>query len=200
VSPLGAVSVDQVITVTFLVLGTGFLVANGLLGFQYARYLRRRRSALLTWRGPKPPYYAMQLAIGVLLGLILMYNVYRLYRLYHTVNFDRRIFGQLMMFLYYGYLFPLSCTIARGFYEDGIWADSRFIPYKDIGGIKWREGKQEVALIIISRLRNLARHLKVPSQHYGAARRLLRDKISKHDIHFSGTGLDLVKHDEREDI
>jgi hypothetical protein len=57
-----------------------------------------------------------------------------------------------------------------------------------------------VALVIISRLRNLARHLNVPAQHYGAARRLLRDKISKHDIHFTGTGLDLLDHDEREDI
>ena len=197
---MGAVSVDQVITSTFLLLGTGFLVANGWLGLEYAKYLRRRRSALLTWRGPKPAYYGLQLAIGVALGLILLYNVYRLYRLYREVTFDRRIFGQLMMFLYYAYLFPLSCTIARGFYEDGIWADSRFIPYKDIGGIKWREGKQDVALVIISRLRNLARRLNVPAQHYGAARRILRDKISKHDIHFSGTGLDLVNHDEREDI
>jgi hypothetical protein len=194
------VSVEQVITTTFLLLGTGFLVANGRLGFEYARYLRRRRGALLTWRGSKPPYYGLQLAIGVALGLILFYNVYRLYRLYHQVSFDRRIFGQSMMFLYYAYLFPLSCTIARGFYEDGIWADSRFIPYKEIGGIKWREGKHDVALVIISRLRNLARRLNVPAQHYGAARRLLRDKISKHDIHLSGTGLDLVDHDERDDV
>jgi hypothetical protein len=194
------VSIDQLITTTFLLLGAGFLIANGRLGLQYANYLRRRRGALLTWRGPKPPYYALQLAIGVALGLILFYNVYRLYRLYHGVTLDRRIFGQSMMFIYYAYLFPLSCTIARGFYEDGIWADSRFIPYKEIGGIKWREGKQEVALVIISRLRNLARRLSVPAQHYAAARRLLRDKISKHDIHFSGTGLDLTQHDEREDI
>jgi hypothetical protein len=57
-----------------------------------------------------------------------------------------------------------------------------------------------VALVIISRLRNLARRLNVPAQHYAAARRLLRDKVSKHDIHFSGTGLDLLDHDEREDI
>jgi hypothetical protein len=197
---VSSVSVDQVITVTFLLLGTGFLVANGRLGLEYAKYLRRRRSALLTWRSPKPPYYALQLAIGVALGLILFYNVYNLYRLYHGVTLDRRIFGQAMMFLYYAYLFPLSCTIARGFYEDGIWADNRFIPYKEIAGIKWREGKQDVALVIISRLRNLARRLNVPAQHYGAARRLLRDKISKHDIHFSGTGLDLLDHDEREDI
>ena len=61
-------------------------------------------------------------------------------------------------------------------------------------------GEHEVVLIVTSRLRNLARRLSVPAQHYAAARRLLRDKISKHDIHFSGTGLDLLDHDERDDI
>ena len=196
---MSAASVDRVITVTFLLLGSGFLIANGRLGFEYAKYLRRRRGALLTWLGPKPPYYTFQLVIGVTLGLLLFYNVYRLFH-YHVLSFDRRLFGQSMMFIYYAYLFPLSCTIARGFYEDGIWADSRFIPYNEIGGITWREGKYDAALIIISRLRNLARRLNVPAQHYAAARRLLRDKISKHDIHFSGTGLDLTQHDEREDI
>jgi len=40
---VSAVSVDRVITVTFLLLGIGFLVANGRLGFEYAKYLRRRR-------------------------------------------------------------------------------------------------------------------------------------------------------------
>jgi len=33
----------------------------------------------------------------------------------------------------------------------------------------------------------------------GAARRLLRDKISEHAIHFTGTGLDLGAHDERDE-
>jgi hypothetical protein len=55
-----------------------------------------------------------------------------------------------------------------------------------------------VTLIIISRLRNLARRLKVPGDKYGAARRVLRDKIGAHAIHFTGTGLDLGDHDERE--
>ena len=44
---------------------------------------------------------------------------------------------------------------------------------------------------MISRLRNLARRLTVPGDKYGAARRLLRDKIGEHEIHFTGTGLDL---------
>ena len=56
-----------------------------------------------------------------------------------------------------------------------------------------------VSLIVISRLRNLARRLAVPLEHYGAARRLLRDKIGEHQIHFFGTGLDLGVHDERDE-
>lgn len=187
----GGINVQATIAATFLLLGAGFLVANARLALQYVKYMKRRRGALLTWRGPKPPYYAMQLAIGVFLGLILFYNVVRLHR---------NVFGEAMMFLYYAYLFPLSQTMARGFYEDGIWADSAFIPYNEIGGIAWREGDHAVALIITSRLRNLARRLIVPGNHYAAARRLLRDKIAKHDIHFSGTGLDLLDHDEREDV
>jgi hypothetical protein len=104
-----------------------------------------------------------------------------------------------MMFAYYAYLMPLNRRIRRGFYEDGIWLDTAFIPYHEIGGISWREGEHEVALIVISRLRNLARHLIVPGDKYGAARRLLRDKIGEHAIHFTGTGLDLGAHDERDE-
>ena len=116
------------------------------------------------------------------------------------VYLRRQAFGESMMFLYYAYFFPMSLTIGRGFYEDGIWADTAFIPYHEVGGISWREGEHQISLIVISRLRNLARRLAVPMENYGAARRLLRDKIARHDIHFTGTGLDLGEHDEREDV
>ena len=188
------------IAATFLLLGAGFLVANARLAFQYALFVKRRRGALLTWRGPKPPYYVMQLAIGVFLGVILIYNVGRVYRLYRAFRVDARIFGQAMMFLYYAYLFPMSRSIMRGFYADGIWTESAFIRYNEIGGISWREGEHEVALIVTSRLRNLARRLIVPVNEYSGARRVLRDKIARHDIHFGGSGLDLTDHDERDDV
>jgi hypothetical protein len=68
-----------------------------------------------------------------------------------------------------------------------------------VGGISWREEEHTVSLVVISRLRNLARRLRVPVEHYGAARRLLRDKIGEHEIHFLGTGLDLGEHDERDE-
>ena len=109
-------------------------------------------------------------------------------------------FGEIMMFVYYAYLTPLSRRIGRGFYEDGIWADTAFIPYNEVGGISWREGQHQVTLIVISRIRNFARRLAVPLDNYGAARRLLRDKIAKNDIQFSGTGLDLGDYDARNEV
>ncbi len=45
------------------------------------------------------------------------------------------------MFVYYAYAVPLEPRIRRGFYADGIWADSGFMPYDQIGGLSWREGE-----------------------------------------------------------
>jgi len=180
----------DLLTALLVALGIGFLAANLKLAYDYVRYLRRRRGALLTWRSPKPPQYAFALGLGVALGLLVFAKL---------VILRRQAFGESMMFLYYTYFFPMSLTIARGFYEDGIWAETAFIPYNEVGGISWREGKNHATLIVISRLRNLARRLVVPGDKYGAARRLLRDKIGEHAIHFTGTGLDLGEHDERDE-
>ena len=180
----------DLITGILLLLGFGFLIANAKLAYDYVRFLKRRRFALLTWRIPKPPQYTFVLGLGVALGILVFVKL---------VFLRRQAFGESMMFLYYAYFFPMSLTIGRGFYEDGIWADTTFIPYHEVGGISWREGERQVSLIVISRLRNLARRLNVPGDKYGAARRLLRDKISEHAIHFTGTGLDLGAHDERDE-
>ena len=175
-----------------LLLGAGFLIADARLILQYLSFVqRRRRGALLVWPGRKPPYYGMVVALGVALGLLVVAKIFLL---------RRSAFGEGMMFLYYGCLLPLNLRIRRGFYEDGIWADGSFVPYNEVGGISWRQGEHEVTLIVISRLRNLARRLAVPLEHYAAARRVLHDKIARHDIHFTGTGLDLGGHDEREDV
>ena len=179
----------NVLTGTLLVLGAGFLVANARLMLEYARFVRRRRGALLIWSSPTPAYDGMSLGLGVVLGVLVLYKV---------VFTRQQAFGEVMMFLYYGYLVPLTRRIRRGFYEDGIWADSAFIPYNEVGGISWREGEHNVSLVMISRLKNLARRLVVPMEHYSASRKLLRDKIGDHEIHFLGTGLDLGAHDERD--
>lgn len=180
----------NVVTSVLLVLGAGFLVADARLLLQYFRFRQRKASAVLTWPSPQPPYYGTSLAIGALLGFIVFYKL---------VLTHQQAFGETMMFLYYAYLLPLSRRIGRGFYRDGIWSDAGFIRYDEVGGITWRESPHAVALVVISRAKNLARVLPVPVQHYGAARRLLRDKIGEHSIQFAGTGLDLGGHDERDD-
>jgi hypothetical protein len=185
------VGAQPLVTIVLFLFGVGFLVANARLMLEYLRFRRRRPGALLIWPSPRPPYYGMALGLGVVLGLLVCYKLLVL---------RRQAFGEGMMFLYYAYLLPLNLRIRRGFYEDGIWADSAFIPYNEVGGITWREGDHQVTLIVISRLRNLARRLIVPVENYAAARRLLRDKIARHDIHFTGTGLDLGEDDERERI
>lgn len=176
-----------------LLLGVGFLIANVRVANDALKFLRRRSSAVLTWRGPRPRYYGLQLALGVVLGLLLVYDLVILRRP------APQLFGISMMFVYYGYLVPLSRRFGRGFYADGIWSESGFVPYWKIGAVSWREG-EEIALVIVSRLRNLARRLVVPGIHYAAARRLLRDKIAAHDIQLMHTGLELGSHDERDDV
>ena len=175
------------------VLGVGFFLANLRLLFQFVKFLRIRSSALLTWPGSKPPFYRLLLVLGAVLSLLI------LYKLAVLRQHPNQVFGETMMLLYYAYAFPLSLKIGRGFYEDGIWADGGFMPYSSIGGLTWREGDQ-VTLVMMHRMRAFARRLVVPDSYYGAARRLLRDKIAAHDIHFTGKTLDLGLHDERDDV
>jgi len=189
-----------------VVLGVGFLIANLRIGIDAFRFLKRRSTAILTWRGSKPRYYGMQLGLGVVLGLLLVYDSVVLVRALQIertqaalVRRAPQVFGVAMMFLYYGYALPLSLRIGRGFYSDGIWSESGFVPYWKIGAVSWKEGR-DPALVIVSRLRSLARRLTVPGIHYAAARRLLRDKIATHDIQLLHTGLELGAHDERDDV
>jgi hypothetical protein len=174
-------------------LGVGFLCANLRLFVQFIRFLTLRSSALLTWPGRRPPFYGLLLGMGAILAVLIVYKLAVL-RQHPT-----RVFGESMMLVYYSYALPLSLRIGRGFYEDGIWADGGYIPYSRIGGLSWREDTQ-VTLVLIYRMRAFARRLVVPERYYGAARRLLRDKIAAHDIHFTGKPLDLGVHDERDDV
>ena len=176
-----------------LLFGFGFLVANIKLGASLLAYRRRMRSALLVWPGDKPKYYGFSLALGVILGLLLMVEAFVLYRS------PRSLFGEAMMFLYYGYTFPLSTRIRRGFYGDGIWSDSGFMKWSEISAVSWKE-QPTVTLVLLSHVQSIARRLEVPGHLYGQARRLLRDRIRTHDIHIGGAGLDLGARDERDTI
>lgn len=181
---------DTVLPAALFLLGVGFLVANLNLLVRFLRFWNLRSSELLTWPGRRPSYYGISLAFGVLFGVLVFVKV----AIQQRSPADA--FGEGMMFIYYAYAFPLSLKIGRGFYDDGIWSDRGFVPYGHISGLSWREGK-DLTLVLIHRVRNLVRYLDVPQEHYGEVRRLLRDKIASHDIHFTGKGFDLGV-DERE--
>lgn len=175
------------------VFGLGFLAANLKVAVELVRFHRRRRHALLTWHNPKPRYYGMNLALGVVLGLLLAYKLFVMRR------GPDQLFGEAMMFLYYGYAFPLSTRIARGFYGDGVWSDTGFLRWPHISAVSWKENGR-ITLILISHVRNIARRLDVPGPLYGQARKVLRDKIRDHDLHIGGSGLDLGSRDERDSV
>ena len=123
----------DLVTGTLILLGAGFLVANARLTIEYLRFLRRKRAAVLTWPTPRPPHYGLTIGLGIATGILVVVKL---------LVVHRQAFGELMMFVYFGYLVPLSQRIGRGFYQDGIWADSVFIPYTEVGGINMlAEGK-----------------------------------------------------------
>lgn len=184
---------EQFLPRVLVVLGAGFFVANLRLLLQYFRFWRLRSSAILTWPAGRPPYAVFFAALAGALGLLIIV------KLVIQQRPPMHAFGESMMLVYYGYAAPLSWRIGRGFYRDGIWSDTGFMRYADIGGLSWREDNS-VTLVLISRARRLARRLVVPLPLYGQARRILRDHIAAHDIRFAGQTLDLGGHDEREDV
>ena len=175
------------------VFGLGFLAANLKVTADLLRYQWRKRFALLTWQNPKPRYYGLNLALGVVLGLLLAYKLFVMRRQ------PDQLFGEAMMFLYYGYAFPLSVRISRGFYRDGVWSDSGFMRWTQISAVSWKDDGR-ITLILISQFRNIARRLDVPGPLYGQARRVLRYRIRDHALHIGGSGLDLGSRSEEDSV
>ena len=175
-----------------LALGVLFVIVDLKVARQILSWWNKRKQAVVTWPGPKPPFYAINLAIGVMLGILLFVDAALIHRGLAS------IFGVGMMFLYYGYLLPLSTRIRRGLYQTGIWTDSGFMPYTDMGGLTW---KSDDTLVIASSHKAVARRLRVPGVHIGEVRHYLRDKIGEHAIEFdAGPGLHLGTRDTRESV
>jgi hypothetical protein len=174
--------------------GVGFFAANLKVGTDLLRYQRRKRAALLVWQNPKPRYYQFSLILGVVLVFLFGFKLFVQHRAMKT------LLGEAMMSVYYVFAVPLQTRIARGFYQDGIWSDTGFMPWSQISAVSWKEEGSVVLLVVISHLKSIARHLQVPGELYGQARRLLRDKVQAHDIHIGGAGLDLGSRDEKDTI
>jgi hypothetical protein len=184
--------VDDPLGTLLFLFGIGFLAANLVTSFECARDWRRRSQALLVWTMPPPRFSGLAVIIAVGLGLLI---VYKLIVLQWAVW---RLFGEAMMLTYYGYLYPLSLRLKRGFYEQGVRLDRGFARWQDVTGMTWRH--EGPPMLVVAYGRQRAGRLTVPLDHLGAARRVLRDRIAAHQIHFTPGPLDLGGHDERQDI
>jgi hypothetical protein len=185
--------VGDPLNVILLLCGGGFLFAILLIMADVWNYHRRRPTAILTWlpARPKPAILSKLIAVG--LGCVLFYKL---------VILDwpaASVFGEGMMFLYFALWYPLSFTVARGFYRDGIWLDRRFVKYRDITGISWREDPNPTLLVVVGH-KQMASHVAMPPECYAEARKLLRERISSDQLHMQKPLLDLGGHDRRDDV
>lgn len=185
---------DALLPRLLLLFGFGFLVANLVALLNLLRYRVRRQHALLIWLPPRPATFGFSLGLGVVLGALL---AFRLLVQHLPIQ---QLFGETMMFVYYGYTAPLSSRIKRGFYQDGVWCNRGFMPWSRISAVSWREAEGRVTLILISRAQSLARRLDVPGSLYGEARRALLDRVKAHDIHIGGAGVDLGSRPETDTV
>jgi hypothetical protein len=182
-----------VLQLILFLFGIGFLAANVKVATDLLRYRRRRRSALLIWPGRKPPFYGFCLLLGVVLTGLFVFKLFVQHRPSQT------LLGEAMMSVYYALSVPLSAHIRRGFYQDGVWSDTGFLPWSQISAVSWKEAGG-ITLVLVSQLRSIARRLQVPGQLYGEARQLLRERIKAHQIQIGGTGLDLGSRDGRDAV
>jgi hypothetical protein len=182
---------DPLGTLMFL-FGVGFLAANLVTAYVCVRDWRLVSQSILAWRMPPPRFASLPVLISVGLGVLI---VYKLVVLQWPVW---RLFGEGMMLTYYGYLYPLSLRLKRGFFEAGVRFDRGFARWGDITGMTWR--REGLPVLVVAYRRRRAGRLSVPLEHLGAARRVLRDRIAAHQIHFSPGPLDLGGHDERRDV
>jgi hypothetical protein len=163
------VSNETVLSVVLLGLGVYFsvLLIRGLRG--YLLFLKVRRTALLTWPVPRSGQLPFLLALGIVAAAVTALNAY-LERPFHHV------LSQALMAAYFIWMVPLCQSIRLGFYDDGVWADSGFIPYAKIGRLAFRESP-EIVLILLPRGRSRSFRLPVPPEEYGAVRKVLEEKI-----------------------
>jgi hypothetical protein len=163
------VSNETALSVVLLGLGIYFsvLLIRGLRG--YLLFRKVRPTALLTWPVPRSGQLPFLLALGVVATAVTALNAYLDRPLHHVLS-------QALMAAYFILMVPLCQSIRLGFYDQGVWADTGFLPYANIGRIAFRE-TPEIVLILLPRGRSGSFRLPVPPDEYGAVRKVLEEKI-----------------------
>jgi hypothetical protein len=160
---------EAALSAVLLGLGVYFsvLLIRGMRG--YLLFRKVRPTALLTWPVPPSGQLPFLLALGVVATGVTALNAYLGRPLHHVLS-------QALMAAYFVGMVPLCQRIRLGFYREGVWADTGFLPYANIGRIAFRE-TPEIVLILLPRGRSGSFRLPVPPEEYGAVRKVLEEKI-----------------------
>ena len=166
---------ETFLTLALLALAVYFsvLVARSLSG--YLLFRRIRSTALVTWPIRAPAHFPYLMILGLVSAGVAVLNSY-LHKPFHHV------YSQGVMAVYFTVFVPLTASIKRGFYRDGVWADVGFVPYGNIGRIAFLE-RPEIVLVMVPRRGSGAVRLSVPPSEYGAVRKVLEDKIRERVVH-----------------
>ena len=160
---------DTILTVVLLGVAVYFTVLTAWTLRAYLLFRQIRSTALVTWPAPRPSHFPFLVTLGIVSGLVAFLNGY-LGRPPHHV------YSQGVMSAYFILMVPLCQNIRLGFYDQGVWADTGFLPYANIGRIAFRE-TPEIVLILLPRGRSGSFRLPVPPEEYGAVRKMLEEKI-----------------------
>lgn len=162
------------LTVILLGLAVYFsvLVARVLLG--YLRFRKLWPTALITWPVRRPPHLRFLLGLGVVSLAVAVLNSTMQRPLYH-------VYSQAIMAAYFIVMVPLAARIQLGLYRDGVWADTGFLPYRNIGRMAFVE-EPEIVLMLVPRGGSGACRLPVPAAEYGAVRKLLEEKVRAREL------------------
>ena len=145
------------------------------------------------WQNPKPRYYGFTLALGAMLGLLVVFKLFVLSRP------PEQLFGEVMMFVYSAMLLPLEhAHLARVLPRRRL-VRHGFMPWGQISAVSWRED-EPVTLVLISHFRSIAQRLQVPGPALrpGAPRAPRQGQGARHP--HRGPGLDLGSRTRRPDL
>lgn len=161
---------ETLLTLVLVAFGSYFsvLLVGGLV--RYLRFRQVRRTALLSWPERPSARLPLLVALGLLAAGVAVLNGGMRRPLPHVLS-------QAVMAIYFLLMAPLLARIRPGLYRDGVWAESRFLPYARIGRLAFFE-TPEIVLVMLPRdgWRGVLR-LLVPPQEYAGVRKLLEEQI-----------------------
>lgn len=163
-----------------------FSIWIGVILYKFLQFKKVAKEAVLSWEAPRPWYYKLCVGIGLVMVFLTVMS---------AVAFRQSplpVISQSLMAVFYTVVFPLMFKIKRGFYESGIMAENGFVPYPAIRWLGWKEAPSlTLAMRADGAFGQKYAFMRVPSDHFGHARRILADRIREDSLSFETSVLGL---------